>query len=193
MSVIFKTFSNHNLTIGDNYENVITVIEEKLGSKIIESKDARESMVDNNELPHGVLFHTIHKFYEKKFSEGWPIYIETNSPLCERLKVYKHFVEFDVYSVINPKTHIWRKIIARDSTYWALELWTEQGFDKVLGEWMEAKDFISMITKRFGGDTFLYFNDGQMTIGCDLISDGITLVDLLEVFLRREKCILTKT
>jgi hypothetical protein len=188
MSVTFKIFANHNLTIGDNYQNVITLVEEKLNSKILESKEARELKIDNNKLPQGAFFHTVHKFYEKKFSEGWPLYIETNASVCERLKIYKHFVEFDLYSLmINPKTHIWRKIIARDSTYWALELWKEEDFNKVLNEWTEAKKFISMIAKRFGGDTFLYFNDGEMTIGWDLISDGITLTDLLKVLPKERK------
>ena len=167
MSIIIKVYSNHTLSF-DNFINGIRLIEDFLKIKIQDSENRRNELFNDKD---NINYFTNHNYFEKRYKENWGIWVYSNFNLCERFVVHKHFVQFDISGELNLKTHIWQKLVSKQYDFY--DSWDKDGFDKTLDEWDNTRKYISDITKKLGGDTILYLNDGAaLTPAEELIWDG---------------------
>ncbi len=167
MSVIIKVYSNHTLSF-DNYSDGIGLIEKLLKINVQDSENVQsEHFNDENKIN----YFTNHNYFEKRYKKDRTIWVYSNFNLCKRFVVHKHFVEFDISGKLNIKTHIWQKLVSKQYEYFVS--WDKNGFDKTLTEWNNTRNYLSDITKKLGGNTILYLNDGsELTPAEELIWDG---------------------
>lgn len=150
-------FGNHKLKL-DSYESGIDEIENLFNTKIIDYKEGMETPKQTGDV-NDLRFWTNHKFHKIKFDESkWGIWLNCNHEACDRIRIFKHSVDFLIPHV-NTRYNNWKDLISnqyqtKEKYSENLEVWREQ-----FKNWKEFKSFAKEIILKIGGNTILYLND----------------------------------
>lgn len=176
MSVIVKVYSNHGLQIDDYFQGV-RLIEDVLNVKI-ENRDKRGFDLTEDETD--IIHFAKHEYFSKRFLEDSVIWIFSNYRICDYIRIYKHFVDFNLSGKYNLKTHIWRDLISKKGLNENKGF--EKEFEKSLEEWNKTRSYILSVTRKLFGNTIIYLNDGSSGLaeGENAIWDGEDLSDVLK-------------
>jgi hypothetical protein len=175
MSVIIKVYSDHGLTISD-YLSAIQQIERLLDAKIEQGKRPDFPYTDDEER---IVYFTQHDYFSKRFEEGWAIWIYTNYRVCDQIRLYKYFTDFETTGGYNLKTHLWREQISGKALIENREY--EDAIKRSMNDWDKTRSYINMVSKRLLGSTILYLNDSSgLHRGEDLIWEGNDIETVLD-------------
>jgi predicted transcriptional regulator len=168
MSVNLEIYSNHNLNF-ENYFDGINLIEKRLNNRI------QNPIINQNIETHiedEILYFANHTFFSEKFKENKEIYLFTSYFLCESIKVYSSFIQYNVSGTINSKFHLWEKFVSK-TEYDQSEKEAKIMPDNLFNDWNRIRSYIKQFAKSMGGDTLIYINDGSVyTDAIELIMDG---------------------
>jgi hypothetical protein len=165
MSAIIKVYSNHGLEILDYFQG-IHLIEKSLGIKIQNLQEVKSTPTDDLSQ---VIYYTNHEYFSNRYKDRWPIYIYSNFSLCNQIRIYNHFIDFEISGQINLKSHIWRDLIIN------------KFFFDTLNEWNNSRRYFFSMARKLKGDTIIYLNDGtnRMTLGEEAIWNGETFENVI--------------
>jgi hypothetical protein len=181
MSTIMQIFGHHTLGY-ENYHEGIKCIENALQVKILDRDEANKEKTND---PLQLNYYTQHEYFAKRYDENWGIWVFTNSALCDRFVVYKHFIGFSILVKVNLRERPWRKMVSGTLYHpdWVDNL---EVYNEMVQDWNNVRSFIASITQKLGGNTILYFHEyttGKVMEGNNIIkannADGIVLAEEL--------------
>lgn len=157
MGISISVFTNHNLM----FNNVIELKRELDNRLATETKYLQKGLKINKSNEHVPTEYFLYnaEFAEYMYEQHNVYYINTNSEICETIRISKSAIRFNFPYNVNHKFHTWYNVI---TAYYEIDEELrkhKEEYAKQKKQWNLYLDYVETVSMKLGADKILFLND----------------------------------